>query len=108
MNYHPRSTGTLGADGLLTAAGSPQGEASRGRACHQVLIFIRTCSIAAMLVCIFAHIQWLQTRPRLGEGVREELADPRGFRRAQERLSEALQVSYKYRISLVAVQFSTQ
>jgi hypothetical protein len=29
-----------------------------GRVCHYVMILIQTCSIAAMIVCIFAHFQW--------------------------------------------------
>ena len=39
---------------------------SRGRVCHYVLIFISTCSIPAMIVCIFGHVQWrreLNDRP---------------------------------------------
>jgi hypothetical protein len=28
-----------------------------GRACHYVLLFILTCSITAVIVCIFAHVQ---------------------------------------------------
>jgi hypothetical protein len=31
---------------------------SRGRVCHQVLIFIRTCAITAMIVCSFERDPW--------------------------------------------------
>ena len=34
------------------------GNDSHGRVCHYVLIFICTCSITAMVVCIFEHVQW--------------------------------------------------
>jgi hypothetical protein len=31
---------------------------ARGRVCHYVQIFIRTCSITAMIVCVFGRVQW--------------------------------------------------
>ena len=34
------------------------GAASRGRVCHYVMVFIRAGSITAMIICIFAHVQW--------------------------------------------------
>jgi hypothetical protein len=41
----------------------------RGRVCHQVPIFIRTCSITAMIVCVCEHVQWRFVRNgRLARG----------------------------------------
>ena len=31
---------------------------SRGRVCHYVMVFIRAGSITAMIIYIFAHVQW--------------------------------------------------
>jgi hypothetical protein len=51
---------------FLIRAESSGSSPSRGRVCHEVLIF----AITAMIVCIFEHVQWrwalnFQTRPRL-------------------------------------------
>jgi hypothetical protein len=58
--------------------GAAAGWASPGRVCHSVLVFISTCSITAVVVCVFSHVQWrfvLNDRPARGPGWAVKLTD---------------------------------
>ena len=48
----------IGKSGKLYAYASKAGSISPGRVCHSVPTLICTCSITAMIVCVFEHAQW--------------------------------------------------